>query len=240
MILEESSIHYADGDLTCRGLLVHQPLTGSRPGVVLFPYARGVSDTARRCARRIADCGYVVLVAYLYGQGMFTPDISRAHELMTLLRADVEGWRQRGHAALKALAGQTAVDATRLAAVGYCFGGTTALELGRSGAELAAIVSFHGGLASPRPQDAGLIKARVLVCHGGADPVGPSAQVTEFVSQMSRANVDWTLEVYAGALHAFTQAELVGVEDPDHAYDARADKLSWRAMTELLADVFGP
>jgi dienelactone hydrolase len=239
MLLEESSIDYADGDVTCRGLLVHQPLPSSQPGVVLFPDARGLGDTAKRCARRIADCGFVVLIADLYGQGTFTADIPQAHELMMVLRSDVERWRQRGRAALKALAGQPAVDATRLAAIGYCFGGTTALELGRSGAELAAIVSFHGGLASPRPQDAACIKARVLACHGGADPVVPPAQVTEFVSHMTRATVDWTLEVYAGALHAFTQTELAEAGDPDNAYDARADERSWRAMTELLGDVFG-
>lgn len=170
---------------------------------------------------------------------MFTADISRAHEWMEVLRSDVERWRQRGRVALEALARQPAVHGARLAAVGYCFGGTTALELGRSGAEVAAIVSFHGGLASPRPQDAARIKARVLVCHGGADPVVPPAQVTEFVNCMTRATVDWTLEVYAGARHAFTQIELAGADDPQHAYDARADERSWRAMTALLSDVFG-
>ena len=105
--------------------------------------------------------------------------------------------------------------------------------------ELAAIVSFHGGLASPRPQDAAHIRARVLVCHGGADPVVPPAQVTEFVSHMIRANVDWTIEVYAGALHAFTQAELAGAGVPGHDYDANADRRSWRAMIAVLSDAFG-
>jgi dienelactone hydrolase len=238
MLLDERSIDYADGDVACRGLLVCQSLPGSRPGVVLFPDARGLGDTAKGCARRIADCGYAVFVADLYGQGTFAADIPRAHELMTVLRSDVERWRQRGRAALAVLAGQSAVDATRLAAIGYCFGGTTALELGRSGAELAAIVSFHGGLASPRPQDAARVKARVLVCHGGADAVVPPAQLTEFVSHMTRAGVDWTLEVYAGALHGFTQSELAELNVPNHAYDARADERSWRAMTGLLADVF--
>jgi dienelactone hydrolase len=239
MLLDESSIDYADGDTTCRGLLVHEQSLGSKPGVVLFPDARGLGDTAKDYGRRVAECGYVVLVADLYGQGMFTADIPRAHELMTGLRSDVQRWRQRSRAALKTLARQPTVDATRLAAIGYCFGGTTALELGRSGAELAAIVSFHGGLASPRPEDAAYIKARVLVCHGGADPVVPPAQVTEFVSHMTRATVDWTLEVYAGAVHSFTHTELAGAGVPDHAYDARADQRSWRAMTELLGDVFG-
>jgi dienelactone hydrolase len=239
MLVEESAIDYADGDVACRGVLVHHPSPGRRPGVVLFPDARGLGDTAKGCGSRLADLGFVVFVADLYGQGTFTADIPRAHALMTVLRSDLERWRQRARSALRVLAGQPAVDATRLAAIGHCFGGTTALELGRSGAELAAIVSFHGGLASPRPQDAACIKARVLVCHGGADPVVPPAQVTEFVSHMTRATVDWTLQVHAGALHAFTQTEVAGAGVPGHDYDARADERSWRAMTELLNDAFG-
>jgi dienelactone hydrolase len=240
MSFEERTVVYDDGGLVCHGLMVRDKSRPQpRPGILLFPDARGIGDTAKGCARRLADCGFVVLIADLYGQGMFTADIPRAHELMTALRSDVELWRQRGRAALEALAGQPAVDATRLAAIGYCFGGTTALELGRSGAELAAIVSFHGGLASPRPQDAANIKARVLACHGGADPVVLPTQVTEFASHMTRATVDWALEVYAGALHSFTHTELAGAGVPGHAYDARADERSWRAMTELLGDVFG-
>jgi dienelactone hydrolase len=116
MVLEENSVDYVDGDITCRGLLVRKPSPGSQPGVVLFPDARGLGDTAKSYARRLADCGFVVLIADLYGQGMFTADIPRAHELMTVLRSDVERWRRRGRAALEALAGQPAVDATRLAA----------------------------------------------------------------------------------------------------------------------------
>jgi dienelactone hydrolase len=240
MSFDEHTVVYDDGGLVCRGLMVRdKSWVLPRPGILIFPDARGLGDTAKGFARRLADCGFVVLIADLYGQGMFSADVPRAHELMTALRSDVERWRRRGRAALDALAAQPAVDATRLAAIGHCFGGTTALELGRSGAELAAIVSFHGGLASPRPQDAANIKARVLACHGGADPVVPPTQVTEFVSHMTRANVDWTLEVYAGALHSFTLAELAGASVPGNAYDARADERSWRAMTELLGDVFG-
>src|SRR5689334_6487967 len=103
MFLEETSIDYADGDVTCRGMLVRQSLSGSQRGIVLFPDARGLGDAAKSCARRIADCGFVVLVADLYGQGTFTADIPQAHELMTVLRSDIERWRQRGRAALEAL-----------------------------------------------------------------------------------------------------------------------------------------
>jgi dienelactone hydrolase len=239
MTIKESSVEYEDGGLVCRGLVISDAAQDApRPGVVLFPDARGVGDTARTYARRLAEHGYVVFIADLYGQGLFTSDIPRAHELMTALRSDVERWRQRGTAALEAASHLRAVTPPQLAAIGYCFGGQTALELGRSGADLAAIVSFHGGLTSPRPQDAVNLKARVLVCHGGADPLVPAVQVTEFASHMSHAKVDWELQVYARALHGFTDPDLADAPPPGLAYDADADARSWRAMTGLLAEVF--
>lgn len=239
MTFQESAVDYEDGGLACRGLVVRDAAQVSPlPGLVLFPDARGIGDTARSYARRLAECGYVVFIADLYGRGLFTADLPRARDLMAALRLDVEHWRERARAALEAAGHLRAVDPSRMAAVGYCFGGQTALELGRSGADLAAIVSFHGGLASPRPQDAANLKARVLACHGGADPLVPPAQVTEFVSHMSRSPADWELQVYARALHGFTNPELAASSPPGHGYNAAADERSWRAMTELLDEVF--
>lgn len=239
MTSQESSVDYEDGGLACRGLVIRDATqTSPRPGVVMFPDARGIGDTARTYARRLAEHGCVVFIADLYGRGLFTDDLPRARELMTALRSDVERWRERARAALEAAANLRNVEPTRMAAIGYCFGGQTALELGRSGANLAAIVSFHGGLSSPRPQDAARLKARVLACHGGADPLVPPAQVTEFVSHMSRAPVDWELQVYARALHGFTNPELSASAPPGHGYDAAADEHSWRAMLDLLDEVF--
>jgi dienelactone hydrolase len=239
MTLQERTVDYEDGGLACRGLAIRDATqTAPCPVVVMFPDARGIGDTAKAYARRLAERGYLVFIADLYGKGLFTADIPRAHELMTALRTDVDRWRQRGRAALEAAANLRAVEPTQMAAVGYCFGGQTALELGRSGAEIAAIVSFHGGLASPRPQDAARLKARVLACHGGADPLVPPAQVTEFVSHMSRSPADWELQVYARALHGFTNPELAHEAPPGHGYDAAADERSWRAMLALLDEVF--
>ena len=239
MTFQENDVDYEDGRLACRGLVIRDATQPSpRPGVVLFPDARGIGDTAKSYARRLAERGYAVFIADLYGHGLFTDDLPRARGLMTALRSDVERWRERGRAALEAAGHLRAVDPTKMAAVGYCFGGQTALELGRSGADLAAIVSFHGGLASPRPQDAAKLRARVLACHGGADPLVAPAQVTEFVSHMSRAPVDWELQVYARALHGFTNPELVDSPPHGHGYDAQADQGSQRAMIELLDEVF--
>jgi dienelactone hydrolase len=238
MSLQESPIDYADGDMACRGLLVCTPSAGPQPSVVLFPDARGLGDTAKTSAHRLAREGFAVFVADLYGNGAYTPEVPQAIEWMKALSADVGRWRARARTALDVTSRLPAVDGTKLAAVGYCFGGTTALELGRSGAALAAIATFHGGLASARPQDASNIKARVLVCHGAADPLVPPAQVSEFVTHMSGASVDWQLHVYAGVQHSFTNPELTDDSLPGQRYDANADSQSWKAMLDLFREVF--
>lgn len=239
MSLEENPIDYADGDVTCRGLLVRVPTAGPQPGVVLFPDARGLGETAKASARRLAGEGFAVFVADLYGNGAFTPEVPQAIEWMKTLGSDADRWRARARAALDVARHLPAVNGTNLAVVGYCFGGTTALELGRTGAAIAAIVTFHGGLLSPRPQDARNIKARVLVCHGAADPLVPPAQVSEFVTHMSAAGVDWQIQVYAGVQHSFTNPELTDDSLPGQRYDAAADARSWKAMVDLLREAFG-
>lgn len=238
MSLQEMPVDYADGALACRGLLVHSTAAGPRPGVVLFPDARGLGDTARTDARRLAGEGFAVFVADLYGNGAFAAEVPQAIQWMDDLRSDTGRWRARARAALDTANRHPAVDRAKVAAIGYCFGGSTALELGRSGAEIAAIVTLHGGLASPRPQDASNLKARVLACHGGADPLVPPAQVSKFVTHMSAASVDWQLHVYAGVRHGFTNPELTDDSVPGHRYDAAADARSWQAMLELLREVF--
>jgi dienelactone hydrolase len=222
---------YVDGAQPCRGWLVHDTdRQGHRPGVVLFPDARGVGEHAKECARRLAEHGAVVLVADLYGNSTFAAELPQAQRLMNELRADVDRWRQRARAALDALAEHPAVEPQALAAIGYCFGASTALELARSGAALQAVVSFHGGLASPRPEDARNIKGRVLVCHGAADPLVPPVQVAEFVGHMGKCRVDWQIHAYARVVHGFTNPEADHAGTPALAYNADADRQSWEAM----------
>src|SRR5262245_54994698 len=147
MTLEATDLDYADGAVRCRGWLVHDgSRQDRRPGVVLFPDARGVGDAAKECARKLAGLGTAALVADLYGDGTFAAELPEAQRLMNALRADVGCWRQRARAALDNLASHPAVEPQALAAIGYCFGGSTVLELARSGAALRAVVSFHGGL----------------------------------------------------------------------------------------------
>jgi len=233
--MTESWLNYLDGALACKGWLVADGAQApKRPGVVLFPDARGVGQAAKDCARRLAGEGYVVLVADLYGGGTFAAEMTEAQGLMNDLRADVDRWRRRAQAALTALQQQASVDRGKLAIIGYCFGGSTALELARSGASLAAVVSFHGGLASPRPQDAANIRARVLVCHGAADPLVPPEQVSAFVAQMCQSPVDWQLHSYSGVVHGFTNPEADNAGTPALAYNEAADRHSWQAMLALF------
>ncbi|MGV7216880.1 GNAT family N-acetyltransferase [Bradyrhizobium sp. UFLA05-112] len=178
---------YRDSAADLQGVLVADESAASRhAGVVLFPDTRGIGTHAIARAEQLAALGFTVLVADLYGGGKTAPDVPQAIELMNGLRADTARWRERAEAARLALAGQDAVEATKLAAIGYCFGGSTALELARTGADLAAVVSFHGGFPNKRPEDAANIKARVLVCHGAADVLVSLTQLANFARDQRR------------------------------------------------------
>jgi dienelactone hydrolase len=238
--MTQAVLAYRDSVADLQGILVTAgPARDRRPGIILFPDARGIGSHALACADRLAGLGFVVLVADLYGGGRTAPDVPQAIELMNALRADTKRWRERAAAARVALMQQSAVDAGKLAAIGYCFGGTTALELARTGTDLAAVMSFHGGLTSERPEDAANIKGSVLVCHGAADTLVSLTQLAGFEEIMSRTNVDWQVHVYGGAAHGFTNPELKDMGLPNHAYHEAADRRSWAAMLGLFEDVFG-
>ena len=236
--MTSTTLDYLDGDVRLKGVLVRDEKRTAGPAIVLFPDARGVGAHAIECAGRLATLGYPTLVADLYGEGLQARDMAQAGELMRGLRADVDRWRARARASLDALSGQEGVDHSRLAALGYCFGGSTALELARSGAPLAAVVTFHGGLASPRPADAANIRAKVLVCHGAADPLVPPADVAAFEEAMGRTKVDWQLHAYGGAVHAFTNPDADNAGTPALGYNEAADRRSWAAMLGLLQEAF--
>ncbi|OAF11016.1 hypothetical protein AYJ54_08775 [Bradyrhizobium centrolobii] len=238
--MNKASLEYRDSAAELRGVLVtDNSVAANRPGIILFPDARGIGTHAIACAERLAGLGFVVLVADLYGGGKTAPDVPQAIELMNALRADAARWRERAEAARLALARQETVDATKLAAIGYCFGGATALELARTGVDLAAAISFHGGLPNERSEDWANIKARVLVCHGAADTLVSLTQLASFEQTMSRTKVDWQVHVYGGAPHGFTNPELMNDDVPNLGYHATADRRSWAAMLGLFEEVFG-
>ncbi|VVO14247.1 dienelactone hydrolase family protein [Pseudomonas fluorescens] len=211
---------------------------GPRPGLLMAPNWMGVGAGAERIAESVAAKGYVVLIADLYGQALRPQNADEAGAAMMPLKNDRALLRKRMQAAFEALQhqGEAAVDTSRLATFGFCFGGCCALELARTGAPLKAAVSFHGTLDTPNPADAMNIKGSVLVLHGASDPLVPKEQLPAFEDEMNAAGVDWQLLSYGGAVHSFTdpQANMPG----KMMYDARTASRAFVSMHNLLDEVF--
>ena len=227
-------IDYADGVTALTGWLA-PPNRTPRAAVLVFPTIANLTANVARKARALADAGYLALVADFYG--LPVPDFAAAGPLAAALRADPVSYRARlaaGLAALRALPGAGALPS---AAIGFCMGGQAALELARSGAEIVAAVSFHGLLDTALPAGPGTVRARLLVCHGQADPLVPRAQVLAFEDEMDAAGVNWHLHAYSGVRHGFTDpgSDARGLDAV--RYDASADRQSWAAMTSLFEEV---
>jgi dienelactone hydrolase len=197
----------------------------------------GVGPYVRMRAEQLAALGYVAFAADVYGKGIRPASSKEAAEQAGRFKADRPLLRARVAAGLAELRRQPNVLTTRVAAIGYCFGGTAALELARSGADLAGVVTFHGGLDSPTPADARAIKAKVLALHGADDPFVPPAQVQAFEEEMRGGGVDWQLVKYSGAVHSFTLEAAGNDNSKGAAYNATADRRSWEAMKTFFAEV---
>lgn len=235
--VKTATVEYLDGDQTCEGFLAYDDAAkGKRPGVVVVHEWMGLGDFAKERAKRLAALGYVAFAADVYGKGIRAKDASEAGRLAGKYKGDLPLLRSRARAAFDTLAKDPRVDPARIFAIGYCFGGTTALELARSGAPLAGVVSFHGGLSTKDPADAKNVKGRVLVLHGAADPYVPPAEVAAFQKEMDEAKVDWQMVLYAGAVHSFTNPAAGNDPSKGAAYDERADRRSWEAMKAFFAE----
>ena len=211
---------------------------GTGPAVLLAHEGPGLSDHAKVRARRLAALGYMVFALDYHGGGVPLP-MTEARQRLGIWMADPTGIRARATAALEVLTDQAGVDVKRVAAIGYCFGGTTALELARSGAELAAVVGFHSGLGTARPQDAAAIRGKVLTLIGTADPLIPPEQRAAFEAEMTAAGVDWRMTLYGGVGHSFTNPDADAFNMPGIKYHALSDHRSWRAMLDLFGETIG-
>lgn len=232
-------VEYKQGDATLRGYVAYDDaIAGKRPGVVVFPEWWGLTSYPKWRARELARLGYVAFAADVYGDGKTTTDPKQAQAWMMPFMKDRVLLRARANAALDELKKQENVDGSRVAAIGYCFGGTTALELARGGAQLLGVVSFHGGLGTPSPAT-DKVHAKVLACTGGADTSVPPEQVEAFMKEMTAAGVLWEVNVYGGAHHAFTNPDADQFHIPNIAYNADADHRSWAAMQLFFAEIFG-
>jgi dienelactone hydrolase len=230
-------IDYEATGLSMRGTLAVPEGAGPFPGVLIAHEGPGLDDVQRARAAEIAGLGYVGLALDYHGPHAPFADRGRMMSRLDHLSAEPDEARALGAAALDVLAAQPAVDGSRVAAIGYCYGATIALELARQGAPLRAVVGFHPGLRTIRPQDAVNITGRVLMFVGADDPIIPPEHRLDFEREMREGGVDWQLVVYGGVQHSFTHplASQAGV--PGIAYDERAATDSWLTMTNLLAAV---
>ncbi len=237
----KTPIQYRQGDTILEGLLVYDDSAKTpRPGVLVFPEWWGLNAYPKGRAEQLAKLGYVAFAADMYGKDVTTDDPAEAGTLSGAVKGDLDLIARKAQAALAVLANDPHVDRNHIAAIGYCFGGMVALELARSGADIAGVVSFHGGLDTPRPEDAKNIKGKVLVCTGGEDAFVPPEQVEAFEDEMRQGHVNWEVIVYGGAHHAFTNPAADSHHIPNIAYNAEADRRSWAAMRAFFDEIFGP
>ena len=232
-------VTYSAGDTTLRGnLATDTSKQGKRPGVLVVHEWWGLNDYLRRRARMLADLGYGALAVDMYGDGKVADNPGDAGALMNSVLGNMKAGEARFEAAYDLLASRPEVDGSRIAAIGYCFGGAVVLHAARVGMPLRAVVSFHGALGSFHKPAPGSVKAKVLVCHGAADSLVSKDEVAAFEQEMDQAKADYRFVAYPNALHGFTNPE--ASENGKRygiplAYDAEADRRSWQDMKEFLA-----
>jgi dienelactone hydrolase len=231
-------VDYRCDEVNLRGYLAFEDHAGPRPGVLVFHEGLGLVEFAMERARRLAGLGYVALAADMFGDRRQPSNLQEIATTVGGLRAEPEKLRARGRAALATLAALPQVDATKMAAIGFCFGGSVVLELARDGADLKAVVSFHGVLGTKLPAQPGRVKASVLVCTGAEDPLAPPEQVADFEDEMRVGGVsDWQVIAYGNTLHGFTNPAADGSMMRTALYNAQADRRSWASMRSLFNEV---
>jgi len=237
--MKTETIEYKDGDVSCIGYLAcDDKKQGKRPGILVWPEAFGLGDHAKKRAERLAELGYLALACDPYGNAQTAPDLPGAMKLAMPLFENADKLRKRARAALDKLTSLPQVDTGRLAAMGFCMGGSFSLELARDGAPLRGIVSFHGALQTQRPATAGGVKAKILVCTGADDPMIPIAQVNGFEEEMTKAGADWQVISFGGTMHSFTNVDADAAGIPGVKYNKAADERSWKAMKSFFEEIF--
>jgi dienelactone hydrolase len=238
--LHQQTVDYRQGGAVLSGYLAYDDsFPGLRPAVLVFHHWMGIDQYIRGRVDQLARMGYVAFAADIYGKGVRPMNSSEASVLASKYRDDRQLMRKRAQAAFDTLRRMPRVDVKRVAAIGYCFGGGVALELARSGADIAGVASFHGTLDTPHPEDAKNIKAKVLVMQGTDDPVAPLKQIGALEDEMRNGGVDYQINLYGGAVHSFTMPMAGNDPKTGNAYNPEADRRSWQAMKDFFAELFG-
>lgn len=233
-------VKYQHGDVQLQGYLAYDDaVSAPQPGVLVVHEWWGLNAYTKMRVEKLAGLGYVAFALDMYGDGKTTDDPQVAQQCSGRFHGDVEALRARAQVGLEVLTSNSRVDKQRVAAIGYCFGGTTALELAYSGAPIQGVATFHAGPAIPRPQDFPNIKARLLICHGADDPMIPAQRMDLMVQTLKSAGADWQLIYYSRAKHSFTNpgADARGMEGL--SYNADADRRSWQHMLQFFDEMFG-
>jgi dienelactone hydrolase len=237
--IKTEMVAYKQGSDALQGFLVYDDAgLSKKPGVLVVHAWMGLDDNAKNHAVELAQLGYVAFCADIYGKGKNPTDMAGAAKMSSMYKSNRKLYRERLNAGLEMLKKQKFVDTTKIAAIGYCFGGTGVLELARSGAVIDGVVSFHGNLDSPAPQDGKNIKAKVLVLHGADDPYNTPENVAAFQKEMRDNKVDWQMIEYGNAVHAFTDKSAGNDNAKGAAYNEAADRRSWAAMKTFFAEIF--
>jgi dienelactone hydrolase len=235
--VKTETVEYKAGDTLLKGYLAYDDsVKGERPGVLVVHEWTGLGEHPKASARKLAGLGYIALAVDMYGEGKLTSDTGEAARLSSEIKNNPDLLNERFSAAMGELGANPLCDRSRIAAIGYCFGGTVVLEMARMGADLAAVVSFHGGLGSNVPKDdRGMIRAMVLACHGADDPHVPPEEVQAFQDEMREAAADWVFISYGNAVHSFTNPR---ADSESARYNEKAARRSWEAMKSFLSEAF--
>ena len=238
-VLAGQPLTYSDGATKLAGYVARPAAAkGKVPGVVVIHQWMGLTDHERKVSDDLAKLGYVALAADIYGDGVRPQNMGEAGKLAGSYKGDRALYRRRIAAAIEALKAQQGVDGSRVAVIGFCFGGTGALEAARGGLPVKGVVSFHGGLDVIAGYIPPPITAKVLVCHGADDPFVPAKDVAAFQDEMRQAKADYVFVAYAGAVHAFTQKEAGSDNSKGAAYNEAAHRRSWQHMKDFFREIF--
>ena len=235
--VQTKKVTYKHGDLECHGYLAwDDAVQGPRPGVLVVHEWWGLNEYARQRAEQLAKLGYVALAADMYGEGKTTEHPKEAGEMAGKVRANVEEWRKRAAAALETLKAQPQCDSKRVAAIGYCFGGATVLQLAYTGADLKAVATFHAALPPASAAEAKQIKPTILICNGGDDTFIPDAAIKAFREALDKGAAKYEFVSYPGVRHSFTVpgADKHGLDGLK--YDKKVDEDSWQRMVKLFEE----
>lgn len=237
--VRSKAITYQDEDVPLTGYLYWDDAQqGKRPGVLVVHEWWGLNDYAKKRAQMLAELGYVAFAADMYGNGQVTDKPDQARDWMQEVTADVEGWRHRAGLGLQQLLASGLVDEHRLAAIGYCFGGATVLQMAYGNAPVKGVVSFHGALPAAPEEARGRIGPQILVLHGHADSFVAPEVVTNFRNKLDEAGARWEMNTYGGARHGFTNPDAGRYGIENLKYDPTADRRSWARMQAFFDEIF--